>query len=230
MWEVDALEQGHVTAGNRVSPVTASLAHASLLLQAERLGRWGTVTVPAVAKEIEVDLIGREFEALRAEIIARTGAQHTLLNLHVTIIGAILGLALSATASPLVLLVVPVVAISMGFLYLDHHVHVRRIGVYINTILRPAAERHSGGRAVWQWEEFESRPGWRKSLPPIVIWTPIVVLFLVVPLLASIFAAPAVNSSPLWIAWSIGILANLLLVVAAVLIAKPGWRSSYQTR
>ena len=69
-----------------------------------------------------------EFSALRAEIAARSSAQHTLLNLNLTASGVVLGTALAQRANLAVLLVVPIIGCCFGLLFIDHAAVIEKLG------------------------------------------------------------------------------------------------------
>lgn len=74
-----------------------------------------------------------EFSALRNEIGSRSTAQHTLINLSITAIGAVVGFALAQKGNLSLLLLLPILSPSLGMLYLDHALNIMNIGNYINT-------------------------------------------------------------------------------------------------
>ncbi|MFF5078380.1 hypothetical protein ACFY36_15125 [Actinoplanes sp. NPDC000266] len=92
-----------------------------------------------------------EFTALRAEILARQGHQHTFLALNLTISGTVFGFALAQPSRLLVLLVVPYVAFMTCGKYIAHDYAAQAIGTYIRQQL---SDRVIGGLG---WEEHFSR-------------------------------------------------------------------------
>src|SRR5689334_13795793 len=68
----------------------------------------------------QLTVLLQEYNSLRQEIFSRSTAQHTLMNIDVTIVGTIVGFAIAkdSPAAPLLLLLVPLISGSLGFLYL----------------------------------------------------------------------------------------------------------------
>jgi hypothetical protein len=52
-------------------------------------------------------------------------------------------------------------------------------------------------------------------------------LFFLAPLFASALVATVITSMALWVAWTVGVVAEVLLVVVGVFALRPAWHDSY---
>lgn len=86
--------------------------------------------------EAPIEVCLAEYAALRLEIQNRSGLQQTLISLNVTAIAAIGGLVLSRHVSPAILLVLPPIAVTLGFLWVAHDHVIHDLGRYLRTQLR----------------------------------------------------------------------------------------------
>lgn len=173
----------------------------------------------------------QEFNALRAEILARSNAQHTLLNLNVTILGTLIGLAIAGRGpqSQLLLLLVPLVSNSMGFLWLDHHTAVQRAGVYIERRIRPALRDLSQSVTLMSWENFFNDQFWRLKVSRTVFWAPLSILFLAAPIGATAYTFSLLNSNLALIGvWILGVLTEATLIGTSVLMFSQRWVRGYR--
>ena len=95
-----------------------------------------------------------EFSALRTEIDARSAAQHQLMALNVTALAATGGFVISNNASPLLLLMLPLVSSALGILWHGQDRTIGNIGTYIKDVLKPIIVETSGGdERLVSWEE-----------------------------------------------------------------------------
>jgi hypothetical protein len=97
-----------------------------------------------------------EYAALRAEILARTGQQETLVTANLTIAAAIAAFVIGQAHSPTgALLLIPSTSLALAGFWITHMVHISRIGEYIRQDLW-----------VWKlsWEEKVGDVAWRWSL------------------------------------------------------------------
>ncbi|MDX8050554.1 hypothetical protein SK571_14280 [Lentzea sp. BCCO 10_0798] len=168
-----------------------------------------------------------EFNALRTEIAGRSSAQHGLLNLSLVATAAIGTIAFSDPARRPVLLVLAVLSCIFSLLYFDHHAAIATIGKYIKNELAPdLRECTAWRRALWREEfvrvEASARTGLAKGM--IRFDLPIILAFLVVPVLSTVYLASLASGFWFWAAWSVGVLAEALTVVVGV-SATRGWRS-----
>jgi hypothetical protein len=117
-----------------------------------------------------------EFTALRAEIVARSTNQHTLLGLYLTAIGAMSGIILTHNGDALLLLIVPPISWAISLVHLDHTRHGNIIGLYFKSLLWPSLVRETGGD-VPGWEEFKD--GRHRRIDRLVYAGPIAIMYLV---------------------------------------------------
>ena len=107
-----------------------------------------------------------EMEALRAEIRDRIASQDRSLNYIFVIVGATLA-AVTASGSVLttghcaalprvVLLIIPILTSSVGFVYLSHEIAICSIGKYLMTEIYPKL-RDIGGDDLLVWEDYFHR-------------------------------------------------------------------------
>jgi hypothetical protein len=162
-----------------------------------------------------------EFSALRNEIGSRSTAQHTLINLSITAIGAVVGFALAQKGELSLLLLLPILSPSLGMLYIDHAINIKHIGYYINThpILR-----------LMRYEEVVRSYEQRKLLRWLLYGLPIFIIFAGVPIGSLTVTFPILQKTPetgMWMLWSIGLI--LLLVYLSFwlyFIVLPYWSQS----
>jgi hypothetical protein len=133
-----------------------------------------------------------EYAALRQEIQNRSGLQQTLLGLNVTAIAAIGGLVLSRRVSPAILLVLPPIVLTLGFLWVDHDRVIHDLARYIRTQL-------------WTWT-----PSWQqehgRGHSPLWFWTPIGFVWFG-PSIAALVASPgSTHLRALWWLWASDVL------------------------
>jgi hypothetical protein len=85
--------------------------------------------MPEVA-ELELE----QFSALRAEILQRSGAQSSLVQLNLTAIAVVLGALLGdVTPRSDILLLVPILSPALGLFWLDHARAIDRLGAFISS-------------------------------------------------------------------------------------------------
>jgi hypothetical protein len=179
----------------------------------------------------ELTVLLQEYSALRAEILSRSTAQHTLLNLDVTILGTIVGLAIAKDSQdgPLLLLLVPLVSGSLGFLYLDHHTAIQRAGVYIDRVIKPPLQRLSRSSDLMSWEDFFNDNFFRRRSSMAVLWTPLAVLFICGPIVSSVFTVRHLGGQAgLIAAWSLGVAIEVFLIVFAYRMFSQRWVRGYR--
>lgn len=96
----------------------------------------------------EQDAALTEFNALRAEIIARHNSQQALLSIQLTAAGALFSLALSGAGRSAVLLILPLITYMLTGRHVAHSYANLSIGTYIRTEL---SRRVRGGLGWEQW-------------------------------------------------------------------------------
>jgi hypothetical protein len=151
-----------------------------------------------------------EFSALRNEIGSRSSAQHTLINISVTAIGAVGGLALAQKGDLSLLLLLPILSPSIGMLYLDHAINIMNIGNYINDQLKPILRLMRYEEAVRSYEQ-------RRLLRVLPYGLPIFIIFAGVPIGSLIVTFPIIQERQatgtwmlMWMLWSIGLILVLV--------------------
>jgi hypothetical protein len=140
-----------------------------------------------------------EYVALRQEIQNRSGPQQTLVGLNVTAIGTIGVIALTRRISPAVLLALPPICVTLGFLWMDHDRVIHDLGRYLRTQL-------------WNWT-----PNWQqehgRGHSPLWFWTPVGFMWIGPSTAALIAAAASTQLHSLWWLWALDV---AVLVVFAL--------------
>jgi hypothetical protein len=152
-----------------------------------------------------------EFSALRSEIGSRSTAQHTLINLSITAIGAVVGFALAQKGDLWLLLLLPILSPSLGMLYLDHAINIMNIGNYINNQLKPTLR-------LMRYEEVVRSHERRRLLRVLPYGLPIFIIFAGVPIGSLIVTLSVLLKEPetemwmlgMWTLWSIGLILVLV--------------------
>jgi hypothetical protein len=103
------------------------------------------------ASEVNVRLA--EFQALRAEIERRSNAQQALLALNLTVSGSLAGIVASDGLDQRLLIVVAFASATFGVLWLDNHLAIKELGIYIRDELWMWAPS-------WEQSVNDLRPGW----------------------------------------------------------------------
>src|SRR3954454_7012341 len=78
-----------------------------------------------------ITVVLAQFNACRAEILARSSTQAAVVNLNITAISILAGYYFIYHANPLVLLVIPVVAPMLGIIWADHAINIGNLGRFI---------------------------------------------------------------------------------------------------
>jgi hypothetical protein len=141
---------------------------------------------PETDKQLITVLLA-QFDACRTEIQARSSTQATLINLNITAIGIIAGYYFEYHASPIVLLVIPLLSPMLGIIWADHAINIGNLGRFIQRRLMPllsATLKHDLPDYEVSIRTFEQRKGRRLLL----LITPMLLLFAVLPAGALILA------------------------------------------
>jgi hypothetical protein len=151
-----------------------------------------------------------EFNSLRAEIAGRSGSQQLLVNLSLTMVGLVLGIAFSQRAGATIILVIPIFASCCAMLYFDHAAQITKIGRYIGYILRPRLAEIVDDDKVLAWESsyltFQREP----EATPFQYGIPTFVLFVGGPLSVCVASLAVVHQIWHWLAWSVGMALELV--------------------
>jgi hypothetical protein len=153
-----------------------------------------------------------EFAGLREEITSRSTAQHTLMNLNLTAVGVVGGTVLSQHASPLLLLLLPVVGSALGILFFDHASWIENLGRYIAATIQPIVAAAGGDRRLLSWES-DYRRGTRRTSMLLRSGLPLLVMFAAGPITASISSLAYLDHPWAWWVWSIGLMLEVVLLL-----------------
>jgi hypothetical protein len=108
-------------------------------------------------------------------------------------------------------------------LYFDHRSAVGNIGKYIRDELAPAVRAESDWSDAIGWEDairrlMSSRGRFRQSAFQFDI--PILFAFLLIPAVITAYMATQLTATWLWLAWSVGLLAEILTAAAGLQAAR----------
>lgn len=158
-----------------------------------------------------IGVVLAQFNACRAEILARSASQAAVVNLNITAISILAGYYFIYHANPLVLLVIPVVSAMLGIIWADHAINIGNLGRFIQHGLMPRLSKALNyGLPDYEASvrRFEQQQGSRL----ILLLAPMLLLFALLPA-AALFLAVTVTEvrDPLfWSLFSIG--AVLILI------------------
>ena len=163
----------------------------------------------------QITILLAQYQALRAEIQTRSGAQSTMMQLTITALGALAALSFTQYGDRRMLLLIPVISTILGLVWLDHAANISNIGDFILQRLWPALGTVSGAEGLPDYEAtvraYERTPGGFLrlfGLPPFLI-------FILVPIVAIIIAFDA--SSQGWLFWTLVIIDLALLLIFTVM-------------
>jgi hypothetical protein len=151
-----------------------------------------------------------EFSALRSEIQARSGTGWTLVNLNLTATTAILGVVLSDKVTPRLLLALPLIAPSLGLLFIDHAYNINNIGSYIGARLRPIVTQAAGHNDLLGYEAVIDKYEGNRILRMLPLGLPLTLLFSGIPVAALVFVVPSLDAAWAWVVWAFGLSLVLL--------------------
>lgn len=185
-----------------------------------------TTTLEAGTLEGEKQLISvllAQFNACRAEILARSASQATLTGLNISAVGVIAGFYFSAHADPRLLLVIPLLSPMLGIIWQDHAINIGNIGRFIQLSIIPrlkATLKTDLPDYEVTIREFERLQGRRL----ILLVAPTVLMFAILPLGALIvaFNAVAVRDLVFWVMLTAGSILILIFGGFAISI-QFGW-------
>ncbi|MFI6030772.1 hypothetical protein [Amycolatopsis magusensis] len=161
-----------------------------------------------------------EFTSLRSEIAARSAAQTTLINIDLTVCGAIAGLALSQRIAVTVLLLIPFLSGCCAMLYLDHAAQIDNIASYIDTDIRASLTQLLGDEKLLAWESANRDKRTHRTPLLIRFGIPMLFLFVVGPLALCVGLTAVLGT---WWEWTALIAA---LIVQAIVCAM--WLSLFR--
>jgi hypothetical protein len=157
-------------------------------------------------KEIKLNVVLAEFNALRGEIKNRSSTAFTLLNINITATAAVAGFVLSDKADPKLLLILPLLSPALGMLFVDHSYNITNLGHYINTQIRPFITDITGDSRLLGYEEFVDEYEKSKLLRFLPLGFPLMLLFAGFPCTALILLVNGLDHPWSWALWGVGVL------------------------
>lgn len=151
-----------------------------------------------------------EFNSLRAEIAGRSSSQQLLVNLSLTMVGLVLGIAFSQRASAAIILVIPIFASCCAMLYFDHAAQITKIGRYIGHVVHPKLRNIVDDDQVLAWESSYLKFQEKSDATPFQFGIPTFVLFVGGPLAICLASLVVVDQLWHWLAWSVGMILELV--------------------
>ena len=169
-----------------------------------------------------------EFSALRGEIKDRSASAWTMVSLNITATSAVLGFVLSKGADPLLLLALPIVAPSLGMLFIDHAYNINNLGSYIGARIRPLIVGASGEPSLLGYEDAMDTYEQRRLLRFLPFGLPLTLLFSGIPIGCLVFVVPSLHASWSWLLWAFGIgLVTTQLVLWLLFLLRPRLFDAY---
>lgn len=121
----------------------------------------GTPEKPHLVSDELRELLEKEWEKLRDEILARVGIQHSIIITATLTMGA-LGLAMATILDRgwyTALVLIGLFFFALAALYIEQDRLIARIGMYVNWEIRPALERLlKVQKGILGWETFRGQP------------------------------------------------------------------------
>jgi hypothetical protein len=153
-----------------------------------------------------------EFAAYRQEISDRSGHQHTLLTLNLTVLSVIGGFVLSDKANPLVMLLLPIVSGAIGLLWYDHARNIDSLGDHIRRSLSQFSgyEKDIAAREKQEW----------RRLP---MTCALLILFVIAPVSGLVIPFPGVHGA-YWLLWGGGAVVSGMCVYSFAAWVREGFR------
>jgi hypothetical protein len=158
---------------------------------------------------VRVTTIIAEFNSLRAEIAGRTASQQMLVNLNLTMVGLVLGIAFSQNANAEIILVIPIFASCCAMLYFDHAAQIAKVGQYIAQVLHPELVTLAGDRNLLAWEAKHLTFRRESETALFQFGIPTFVLFVGGPLSICVAGIAVIDELLLWLAWALGLALEL---------------------
>lgn len=155
--------------------------------------------------ELVATALVAEFTSLRAEVAGRSASQQLLVNLNLTMIGLVLGVALSQQTGTAVILLIPIFASCCAMLYFDHAAQITKIGLYIGQVLRPRMRDIVCDDHVLAWESSYLAFHRRRVPTLLQFGIPTFVLFVGGPLSVCVVGIATIHGPLHWIAWAVGL-------------------------
>jgi hypothetical protein len=141
----------------------------------EAKGRGHPMTCGTDHRDREVErtttILLAEFAARRSEIDTRANVLVSLILGNLTVLGVVLGIALSQSGNKNVLLLLPIVTPCIGLLVIDTFRNVDFLNKYIRTVIRPGLSIND--EKLFDWERQSANFGFRLWLAgpfQLVLW------------------------------------------------------------
>ena len=175
-----------------------------------------------------VPVLLAEYAALRAEIVSRLNAQATTFGVTLTAVGVVGGIVLTGKASRDLLLVIPILAPSLGLFFVDHMRHMALLGLYIRGDLWEALRQELSGRSLPSWEHRwaayndmsqHRTPSSYLLFALVVVVPPGAVFFLSAVICLVITASRAFDTTAHAVIWVLGCVLTILVPLAAALVS-----------
>jgi hypothetical protein len=109
---------------------------------------------------------------------------------------------LSSHADVRLLLLLPMLSPALGLLFFDHAINIKKIGTYIDKVLRPALVEILGPIRTMRYEEEVAQYEQRKFLRFLPFALPLLLMFAAVPIGCLVATFPTVCGQGWW-AWAI---------------------------
>jgi len=165
-----------------------------------------------------IAIVLAQFNACRAEILARSASQGVVVNLNITAMSILAGYYFVYHANPLVLLVIPLVSPMLGIIWADHAINIGNLGRFIQFRLMPILNTTLKCELP-DYEVFIRSFEQQKGPRLVLLVAPMLLLFALLPAGAVILAsaAAAVRDPLFWSLFSIGTV--LILIFGGYSIA-----------
>ena len=148
-----------------------------------------------------VSAILAEFNALKAEIRARSNDQSLVVSLNITVVAVIGGFYFSEKADPRVLFLIPIISSLLGMRYVDHVINIDNLGRFIQREVKPQLSSVLGV-TVPDYEIFAESFAELSRLRYFLLALPIASLFAGIPVstlvLPFIVVKPQEWDAPFW--------------------------------
>lgn len=127
--------------------------------------------------EFKLQAILAEYNALKSEIKYRSQFQNNLLQIHVTVLIAIVGIAFSKIVNYwIIFLLIPIESSIFGIWYFDHTITILEISTYLRTKLEPNVQVLSKYGMAWE-TEYKVGIGFKPLLRIIISLAAVLVTF-----------------------------------------------------
>lgn len=158
------------------------------------------------------DILLAEFAARRSELDTRANVLFTLILGNLTVLGVVLGIALSHSGNRDVLLLLPIVTPCIGLLVIDSFRNAESLNIYIYSVIRPKLK--ISDPEMFDWERQSLKFVFRPLLAgpfQLVLWLE----FLGPPIAVLIYAPQHHYLNHLWAWWTGTALTAILFLLAA---------------